>query len=219
MRPNRAKGGRDFDTILFIGWVKGEGDPGPRCGQDRAEVQVAEEERLVRGTGLARGAGATISPGAWNVSSVKLKRKWIGSAKGVILRTLPSVPVVSPATSPRTHLPTPLDLLQVVGLQLALLIPMMTHTTTTLLQPLVIENTLPVTILLQETSRVTTLHLLDAEITLLNMLLPALLQEEPVLHHQLMMSGCVSSVGPQTMLTERDVSPALAPDQEQPEGR
>jgi len=64
--------------------VKGEGDPGPRYGQDRAE-----EERLVRGTGRVRGVSATISLGAWNASSVKRRGRWTGFVRGVIMRILP----------------------------------------------------------------------------------------------------------------------------------
>lgn len=195
-------------------------------------MQVAEEERLVRGTGLARGASATISPDAWNVSSAKRNGRWIGSVKDVILRISPSVCGVSPVTSLKTlQLTQPELLLELLPGQ-PMLIPMMIHTMTTLLQLelLVTENTLPVTFLpvitrgllletflLPETTLETTLHLQGAEITHLLQpatLLPDLHQQQQ--EHQLMMSGCASSVERQTTLTGRGVSPALALDPDQP---
>lgn len=185
----------------------------------------------MRGTGLARGASATISPGAWNVSSAKRNGRWIGSVKDVILRISPSVCGVSPVTSLKTlQLTQPGLLLELLPGQ-PMLIPMMIHTMTTLLQLelLVTENTLPVTFLpvitrgllletflLPETTLETTLHLQGAEITRLLQpatLLPDLHQQQDL---QPMMSGCASSVERQTTLTERDVSPALALDPDQP---
>jgi len=109
--------------------VKGEGDPGPRYGQDRAQ-----EERLVRGTGRVRGVSATISLGASNASSVKRRGRWTGFVRGVIMRILPRGSDVFLVIFLKTLLPT-LQLLPGPLQQLEILTKSHTMITLHLLEP------------------------------------------------------------------------------------